>query len=419
MNRHVISLLLGFLAGTGAGQAYAEPTDEESARQELEAVEGGIRMSAEQQENLAAKLSELAAALEETSAKLVTLTATIQSKELTLSRLDGELVQLATEQAAIKDELRRKKAVLSEVLAGLQRLEQNPPPALVVAPHDILSALRGAMMFGAVVPEMKDEANYLIGKLERLAAIAGEQETSKQTLLTEYATHRDLRRELDDTLAARQSLSLATEAELADESARTKKLVERSKSLKQLLSSLATARERNEALKSAAAKAREAELERQRQALARPTVPLSRSKGKLDFPVQGSILGQFGDATPLGSTLDGMAIATRVQAQVKSPADGKVEFAGPFRSYGQLLILDAGEGYLVLMAGMAGLSATNGQSIRAGEPVGVMGDGPASATLLGSAADNSRPVLYVEFRKNGQPVDPAPWWIGSRKEAMR
>jgi septal ring factor EnvC (AmiA/AmiB activator) len=93
-------------------------------------------------------------------------------------------------------------------------------------------------------------------------------------------------------------------------------------------------------------------------------------------------------------------VATRAQAQVISPADGKVEFAGPFRSYGQLLILDAGEGYLVLMAGMKEISADMGQSVRAGEPVGIMGKGPSSVTLLGDQIQEARPVLYVEFRKN-------------------
>jgi len=104
---------------------------------------------------------------------------------------------------------------------------------------------------------------------------------------------------------------------------------------------------------------------------------------------------------------------------VTAPADGKVEFAGPFRSYGQLLILDAGEGYLVLMAGMKEISADIGQTVRAGEPVGIMGKGPSSVTLLGDQIQEARPVLYVEFRKNGEAVDSAPWWIGGTKEAFK
>jgi murein hydrolase activator len=398
-------------------------TTDESATRELEAVEGGLRLSTEKQQALSAKLAETAAALEDISGKLVSLTATIQSKEHLLSRIDNEIAALGAEQTIIKGELNQKKALLSEVLAGLQRLEQNPPPALVVAPDDILAALRGAMMFGAVVPAMKDEANHLIGKLERLAAITIEQHNQKQRLQDEFAALHSARTELDALLVEKTALSLSTGSELQAEADRVEKLAAKSKSLKQLLSSLAESRILQEQRKSAELKAREAELERQRQArrlaLSRPQVAFSKSRGRLDYPVQGSILRQFGDETANGTILNGLAVATRTNAQVKSPADGKVEFAGPFRSYGQLLILDAGEGYLVLMAGMASVTAVNGQTLRAGEPVGLMGTRPASTMLLGGAAEDSRPVLYVEFRKQGKPVDPAPWWIGSRKEAQR
>ena len=109
----------------------------------------------------------------------------------------------------------------------------------------------------------------------------------------------------------------------------------------------------------------------------------------------------------------------RTAAQVTAPVDGKVEFAGPFRSYGQLLILNPGEGYLVLLAGMSQISAEIGQTVRAGEPLGTMGDGPSSVTLLGDQVQEARPVLYIEFRNNGEAVDSAPWWIGGMKEARK
>jgi murein hydrolase activator len=115
--------------------------------------------------------------------------------------------------------------------------------------------------------------------------------------------------------------------------------------------------------------------------------------------------------------LKGLAISTRAEAQVTAPADGQVEFAGPFRSYGQLLILNAGGGYHVLLAGMGGISAEMGQIVRAGEPVGTMGLGPTPVMVLGDKMQDGNPILYIEFRKNGEAVDSAPWWIGAVKEA--
>ena len=110
-------------------------------------------------------------------------------------------------------------------------------------------------------------------------------------------------------------------------------------------------------------------------------------------------------------------IATRSGAQVTAPADGKVEFAGPFRSYGQVVILNPGGGYRVLLAGMDKVTADVGEFLRAGEPVGEMGSGPASVTLFGEVVQDGRPVLYIEFRNSTEAVDSGPWWIGGMKEA--
>jgi septal ring factor EnvC (AmiA/AmiB activator) len=102
---------------------------------------------------------------------------------------------------------------------------------------------------------------------------------------------------------------------------------------------------------------------------------------------------------------------------VTTPADGKVEFAGAFRSYGQVLILNPGGGYRVLLAGMDKVTADVGEFLRAGEPVGEMGSGPASVTLFGEVVQDERPVLYIEFRNGTEAIDSGPWWIGGLKEA--
>ena len=113
----------------------------------------------------------------------------------------------------------------------------------------------------------------------------------------------------------------------------------------------------------------------------------------------------------------GLRFATRAGAQVTTPADGKVEFAGPFRSYGDVVILNPGGGYRLLLAGMDKVTASVGEFLRAGEPVGEMGSGPASVTLFGEVVPDGRPVLYIEFRDGTEAIDSGPWWIGGVKEA--
>ena len=119
----------------------------------------------------------------------------------------------------------------------------------------------------------------------------------------------------------------------------------------------------------------------------------------------------------VGGAEKGVSIATRAGAQVTAPADGWVVYAGPFRSYGQLLILNAGGGYHILLAGMDRISVDLGQFVLTGEPVAVMGNGSHIAAIL--ATGSSQPVLYIEFRKDGVPVDPGPWWAAGEGEKAR
>ena len=112
-----------------------------------------------------------------------------------------------------------------------------------------------------------------------------------------------------------------------------------------------------------------------------------------------------------------IAGASRPGAQVTTPCDGWVVYAGPFRSYGQLLILNAGGGYHVLIAGMERISVTIGQFVLTGEPVATMGTTSRVASIL--ATNASQPVLYVEFRKDGTPIDPGPWWAANEGEKVR
>jgi septal ring factor EnvC (AmiA/AmiB activator) len=148
-----------------------------------------------------------------------------------------------------------------------------------------------------------------------------------------------------------------------------------------------------------------------------PAVAFASLRGRVPIPVNGVKLKEFGAPDASGGSEKGISIATRARAQVTAPADGWVVYAGPFRSYGQLLILNVGGGYHVLLAGMDRISVDLGQFVLTGEPVAVMGNGSHIAAIL--ATGSSQPVLYVEFRKDGVPVDPGPWWAAGEGEKVR
>src|SRR4029450_598438 len=144
-----------------------------------------------------------------------------------------------------------------------------------------------------------------------------------------------------------------------------------------------------------------------------PAIAFAAAKGTRPLPAKGAKIKEFGAPDGLGGTEKGLSIAARPGGQITAPCDGWVVYAGTFRNYGQLLILNAGGGYHVLLAGMERISVDLGQFVVTGEPVAVMG-GEAQSTASRAGAV-SQPVLYVEFRKDGVPVDPGPWWAAANE----
>ena len=157
----------------------------------------------------------------------------------------------------------------------------------------------------------------------------------------------------------------------------------------------------------------------------KPAIAFHQAKGKLPMPAQGRRVLGFGDKTQYGGTSKGLVLETRFGARVTSPCDGWVVYAGEFRSYGQLLIINAGAGYHVLVAGMSQMDVGPGQFVLAAEPIGTMSGAPRTAQLatektgMGlTAPQSSAPVLYIEFRKDGQPIDSGPWWVASHQKVL-
>lgn len=146
-----------------------------------------------------------------------------------------------------------------------------------------------------------------------------------------------------------------------------------------------------------AARAAERTAADEREKAERANRPFSRAQGEMPFPARGRVVVRFGQTDETQSLSKGISIETRAGGQVIAPYNGQIVFAGPFRGYGLLLIIEHGEGYHTLLAGMTRIDGTVGQHLTTGEPVGVMGQG------------EGKPLLYVELRHNGQPVNPLPW----------
>ena len=147
----------------------------------------------------------------------------------------------------------------------------------------------------------------------------------------------------------------------------------------------------------------------------KPAVPFPDARGLLPLPAQGRRVLTFGEKTQYGSQSRGLVLETRHGGQVVSPSDGWIVYAGEFRSYGQLLIINAGGGYHILLAGLSQIDVQLGQFVLAGEPVGVMS---AAAKSPQAKTQDNAPILYIEFRKDQRPIDPDPWWSDASRKVQ-
>src|ERR1043165_7965968 len=394
------------------------PEAQKGARQEeLDRVQGEQKKNAELTAKLKAELEAIGEDRRKLFAMLIASAASIRELEGRQTDAEARLGRLQASEDTVRRSLGSRRAVIAEVLAALQRLGRRPPPALLVSPEDALQSVRTAILLGAVLPDMKVEVDTLLADLSELVRLRSEIAAERDALGRDLAALSQERMRMTVLVAERQRKQADTEKALDAERARSVQLARQADNLKELIGrieqDIASA-----ARAAAAARGTQATLATLNDpGRLSPAIAFASAQKKLPFPLNGIKIREFGMPDGLGGTEKGLSLASRAGAQVTAPCDGWVVYAGPFRSYGQLLILNAGGGYHVLLAGMERISVDLGQFVLTGEPVASMGGGPQSAAAV--ATGSSQPILYIEFRKDGSPVDPSPWWAANDSEKVR
>ena len=381
------------------------------------------RDSAEAQAKLRSEIEALSQDRRKFNAQLIETAARVRDVEAGINTTQARLDALNQQEALLRKSLERRQVVIVEIIAALQRVGRQPPPALLVSPEDALRALRAAITLGAVVPEMRVQADTLATDIAALVSVRKEIGSQRDQLANEL----DLlgREQLRVTLLVdqRQKKQASTEQALSGERQRATDLAHQVETIKDLIAKLEPGLDRTErtvrdADRGVVKDATQPELA----ALSDPgrlvpAIAFADLRGRLRLPVNGTRIHEFGGPDGAGGTQKGLSIAARPGGSITAPCDGWVVYAGRFRSYGQLLILNAGGGYHVLLAGMERISVDLGQFVLTGEPVATMG-GESQASPAG-ASGPKQSVLYVEFRKDGAPIDPSPWWATDESEKVR
>ena len=407
-------------------QAAGSPDAIKQREQELEATRAQQKSSTELQQQLKAAIATIGQDRSKLNAQLIDVAAQVRTVETRIGDAEARLRPLDARDQQIRSSLDSRRAEVVEVLAALQRAGRRTPPALLVRPEDALQSLRTAILLGSVVPELRARAEVLAKDLAELVALRKAITSERDRLASDRDHLRDDQTRLAALIDERQRTQSGAEKDLETEGARAVALSKQVDSLQGLISKM------EQDSKSAAKAAAAAILQGtpgntadgkpnlgglKNPARLSPAIAFASAKGLLALPVNGVKMREFGGSDGVGGVEKGISLATRAGAQVTTPCDGWVVYAGPFRSYGQLLILNAGGGYHVLIAGMGRISVNIGQFVLTGEPVATMGTTSQVASILATSA--SQPVLYIEFRKDGTPIDPGPWWAANEGEKVR
>jgi len=413
-----------FLVPAPPAPAVAPKSDADALKQrdqELEAARAQERESAEYQASLKREIQTLGDDRRTFNQQLIDTAAHVREVEASIEATQSRLKPLDDQEHLFQKSLDERRTAIVEILAALQRVGHQPPPALMVQPEDALQAVRTAIMLGAVVPEMRAQAGALAGDLADLLRVRKDIVSERDHLSRDLALLAREQLRMNLLIEERQTKQAAAEHALDAERQRAAELARQVDSLKELIGKLEN--DLDSATRAARVAARAAEEGRPDIAALNdpgrlaPAVAFAAMRGRLHLPVNGARIREFGASDGLGGTQKGISIATRAGAQITTPCDGWVVYAGPFRSYGQLLILNAGGGYHVLLAGMERVSVDLGQFVLTGEPVAVMGGGSQASPA--AAIKSKQPVLYVEFRRDGAPIDPSPWWATNEGEKVR
>ncbi len=427
-------MLPACLLATLAAPALAQPSARDLRDAERTATER--RRAAEAATERARALAEEEIRLAE---RRVEAAARAQAAEALVDEARQQLIAARRDGQAASAEMSRRAAALRPLLPVMLRLSLWPAETVLAVPGEPDDALRGALVLRGLVRRLEEEAAAL--RLAEQAAQEAERRAAREaeSLATAEAAAREAEAALEQELAeARRRRGAAEDAE-ERAATRAAEAAARAGDLADVLARLERERQRREAEERANAAARAAEAARRaaeearerrlaeaararaaeraaeearaearnrtanraapreepppRQAAA-PVVPT----GGRAVPVAGRVATQWGEAVA-GGPHRGITYAAAGGARVVSPCNGRAVFAAPFRSFGLLLIVDCGAGYHFVLAGLDRLDASAGQRLLAGEPIGVLGGAGAAG---GS--------LYVELRRNGQPVDPRPWF---------
>lgn len=386
-----------------------------SPDQKLQRVEEDLAAGKTRQEELDKAMQSLEEELADLRTRVIAAADEAARQDGTLAELEAQLQATEADESALARRLASQRQQIAELLGALQRLSRLPPETLMARPEGPVETVRSALLLASAVPALRDRAQALAEDLSHLAETRSRLVGERERVASAGSVLEAQQREVARLVARREQLSRLTENERAQITQRMTRLTAQAADLRQLMDRVESDRKEVERRKTEEDRRRTDRKETDRKEIERkeaerketdrpaetpvvltvPAAPTEALGSGFRLPVAGRVMTRFGEADRFGATSRGLTIATRTGMPVVAPSAGKIMFAGPFRGYGQILIVEHSNGYHSLIAGLGRIDTAVGKQVAAGEPVGVI-EAPAAGP----------PDLYFELRRNGQPINP-------------
>jgi murein hydrolase activator len=377
-----------------AGQALKLP----STKDQFETLKTQIKHDRPAMLDARQKSDALKAQAEALQKKLIDTAARVVALEDEKQHLDADIARLADEDQRLSASFARDRVSVARLLAILERMQHDMPPAIVLRPDDALGAARSAMLIGASVPNVYGEAAALSRRIKQLHQTRIALVTKRAQGVRNAASLKVSREQLDQLLATKELEADAAAQRYGDIATKLQQAAGTAADLQALL-------EKVSSLRAGSAP----------QTTQQSIVTVSAQKPGTGSPLQGRtlLIPVAGRQVPGGmdgvggARAPGLTFATAPGTRVIAPADSEVIFAGPYHKTGQVLILELTAGYDLVLAGIGRADVRPNDEVLAGEPVGIMPNSGQTG------------LLYFELRQNGHGISPAPWMAVELRKAQK
>lgn len=386
--RRIFLFAIGLLWMTGT--VLAAPSSQELAK-----IQAQLQEEKKAQTELKEKAQNIAQEVSSVKKQMVKAAGQVQDNEETLSKLEIKLNELEENKKLVENRLGARETQIIHLMSALQKMAVYPPQAVFFSPQNPVDNLRSSLILQSTQEPLQATADKLKQELNKLATLQAAIKAQASEIKLVALRLETERGKMEKLMQQKSILQSHFEFESIDAKKKADALGKQAKNLEDLLAKLEKEKQKKmKKMADAAAK--------QKPILSVPAPSavkgaFEKSLGSLPLPARGRIIQKYGDTTLGGGSAKGLTMETRPNAQIIAPFDGTVLFAGEFKGYGNLIIIEHSDGYHSLLSGLTRIDCAVGQNVLTGEPVGVMSNG-----------NNNK--LYMEFRQNGQPVNPQKWF---------